>query len=425
MTLRPLWRRPAFLLLVPALVLVLLYSRAYLDGRDFAGYWLAVTANSAIFLFISAAPAAVSAALEASRLRSAGSIIATSSRPAFVVILQQIWPSLATAFGVQLFALLLLSRNTWGAPGESPIILLVAFAAILIFHTALGYCLGRLLPPVLSVPLALFVSYVWLGFTWSTPFFPLRYLAGLALVSCCRIDETMPLEAPAAAVIFSLLGAVAFTLIAARRWRGQRALTSIVLAGLATTLLGVGSVAGLNVARDLGPQPTKPREAAQLSCEGTSPQVCLYPEQDRTEVRTVLKRAYSNLARTGLPLAGSITASSEASTAATYNMAIGNDTTTDDLVYSFASSFVHPSVIADCPTGGKQRQASANVIVSWLTLEAARGIDKASGIPRGFFQEGRAAAISLTRLDPSEQVAWIEHNRRAILDCSTIPRPVP
>ncbi|MES2093200.1 MAG: hypothetical protein V4531_05235 [Actinomycetota bacterium] len=106
-------------------------------------------------------------------------------------------------------------------------------------------------------------------------------------------------------------------------------------------------------------------------------------------------------------------------------MAINSDATTDDLVYSFASSFVQPSVVADCPTGGDVRRATANVIVSWLTLQAARGIANASGIPKGFFREGRDAAISLTQVDPSEQVAWIEHNQRAILDCSAVPQPVP
>ncbi|WNY34082.1 hypothetical protein Q9Q99_00210 [Curtobacterium flaccumfaciens] len=78
-----------------------------------------------------------------------------------------------------------MSRDTWGAPGGPSPLVGLAFAGILFFHSCIGFALGRWLPPVVSIPLSLLVSYSWIGFTWSVDYFPLRYLAGLVMADCC------------------------------------------------------------------------------------------------------------------------------------------------------------------------------------------------------------------------------------------------
>ena len=350
---------------------------------------------------------------------------ASSTRTPACMVLQHTWPSLVAGVSVQSFGLVLVGRAAIGAPGGPPVLLLGAFAAILAFHTMLGYWLGRMLPPVVSVPSALFLSYVWLGFTWSVAYFPLRYLAGLALVSCCRIDQGMPIEAPVAAIAFSVPAALAFFLLAAVQGRDHRTRRRLLVRLTAAVLIAAGASGGLFLARHLGPQPLQPRDLAALTCEGSEPVVCLYPEQEDPGVRDVLKQAYANLSRTGILLAPSITASSRASTPDTYNMAVANNADANELIHSFSTAFFQPALIADCPTGAEQRRDTVNIIVSWLAMHAAQGITGANGIPFGFFQEGRDGAVALDSLDRAAEIEWIEYNRRAVLDCSRDPRPAP
>jgi hypothetical protein len=424
MLLLPIRRRPAAWLLLPALLLVLLYDYVYLNSRDYSGYWLAVTAQSAIFLYLSSAPAAASAALEGSRFRRAAAELQATGRPHASIVLQQIWPSLVVGGLIQTFGLLLLSRDSIGAPGGPPMLLLLAFAVIIVFHTLLGYLLGRTLPTVLSVPLAVLISYVWLGFAWATPYFPLRYLAGLALSGCCALDETMPSAAPWAAIAFSAIAAAGFALFVIIRARRTQIATAVAAIAIGTCL-ATGAAAGVALADDLPGEPHQPRPVAELRCEGESPEICLYPEQESDQTRLVLTGAYDAIESAGLSLAPRIAASNQPSTTDTYNMAINFQPTADELVYSYATSFLQPTVVGDCEDDYEARMEAAAIVVSWLTAQAASGVEGASGLAYGFFGTGESGARRLQTLPLESQAAWITQSIPALYDCDAQLPAVP
>lgn len=421
----PLRSRSAVWFLLPALLFVVLYAGAYVNLADSSGYWTAVTASSAIFLFISCAPAGASAAIEGSRARRGRITEIAPGRSEPVLIVQHIWPSYVLGLSVQAAAFLLVARTTWGAPGAFRVDIFAGFAAIILLHTAMGYALGRRLPIAVSIPLSVLLSYVWLGFTWSTPYFPLRYLAGLAISGCCRADETLDSRALVAATLFSVGAAMALLISAAIKWRTGHQSHRIIGGGAALVLLAGATVSGLSAARDLGPFPVTTRSAAELTCEGSQPEVCIYPEQDRASARQVLVQAYTNLAHDGLKLPPRMTASPAASDASSLNMALRTDSSSDEIVYSLATAFLSPQLYAECSDGFEARGTNVNVIVSWLTSRASRDIPGASGVPFGQFGEGLDASHELQSLATPRQVAWIDYNLRALTDCSMEPTQLP
>lgn len=341
------------------------------------------------------------------------------------LILQQIWPSYCLGLIVQAVAFLLVARTTWGAPGAVRIDIFATFAAIILLHTAAGYALGRRMPIAVSIPLSVLLSYVWLGFTWSTPYFPLRYLAGLAISGCCRTDVALDSRALLAANLFSVGAAMAFLVFAAIKWRTGNNGHRIFGAAAALLLLAGATVSSLSAARDLGPFPVTARNAAELRCDGSQPEVCLYPEQDRALVRQTLTQAYTNLNQDGVELPPRITASPAASDSTSLNMALRPHSSSDEMVYSFATSLLTPQLYADCPGGFEARNNNTNVIVSWLTDRASQGIRGATGVPFGQFGEGGDASRELQIVAMPRQVEWIEYNIRALTDCSMEPTQLP
>lgn len=423
------WRsRSAFLLFLPAAAFVVLYGVSYVDLTPISGYWTAVGAGSAIFLFISCALASVSGAIEGARARRGNLRRIALARPYVHVLFVQLWPSVVVAGIVQGLAFLMLAQDTWGAPGGVPILLPFAFAAIIFFHTAVGYALGRILPLPAGIPVALLLSYSWLGFTWSVNYFPLRYLAGLALSGCCRVDAQLDQHATLAALIFNLGAGIAVLLLTAMTApRLIRPLTLVTpVAGLA--LLVASGIVGLNVAQPLGPYPSQPRDQAQLRCDDGQPSICLYPELDyRNDPAATIRQAAANLENIGVPVPNRIIASGQASTADTLSVALRPVMSPSAIIYSFSTAFLQPQLITNCPGGGsdgiKTRSLAAATIINWLILRSSAGI--ADTPPSSRYPDGAAPAQQLLTLSDAEQVDWYTHNLAALTDCSLTPTTPP
>jgi len=126
---------------------------------------------------------------------------------------------------------------------------------------------------------------------------------------------------------------------------------------------------------------------------------------------------HHNVKSTGMSIPDRITASSSPSTNETLNMAIPVNGNRGILVYSFATTFLHPNLVGDC-RDSEDRLLTASIIVNWLERVASNGILGGDGLYLGGFADGAEPALALEKLDPSEQVAWIEGNREAILNCS-------
>lgn len=422
----PLRSRPALWLLLPALICVVAYARAFVDISGVRGYWLAVGSGSAIFLLFSCALAGVSAAIEGSRERRARQSEIPAARSGTAIVIGRLWPSILLGFLVQLAGFLIMSGGTWGAPGYVPVLVWAMLAAVIFFHAALGYCLGRLLPIAAAIPLALVVSYSWLGFTWSISYFPLRYLSGLVLVDCCSLDTTLDARGPIATIVFSLLAGLLLIVVARVKLRLQRP-ASILILGASIMGIAASTAVGLVIASGLGAQPVEPRPQAAARCHGSAPRICTYPEQvGSTDPSSTLRKAVSNLERLGVAVPATIRFTSKDSTAGTLNMAARPFMTPQQTLYSFTSAFMPPTVAVYCGNESdyNTRVRTSAVIQTWLLNQASEGLAPVDDTP-SLDQDGLDAYTSLERLTPAQQLRWYESNMPALERCDSQPTPVP
>ncbi len=424
------WRsRVALWLLLPAIACGYAFCGLYFDLSSVRGYWPAVVAGSAIFLFFPCAVASVSAAQEGARARRGRLSTVPHARREIQLVVAALWPSLACAAAVQLAAVLILSRGTWGTAATDPFTLVLlagAFVAILVLHTAMGYLLGRHLPLAASIPVALLLSYSWLGFTWSVNWFPLRYLSGLVLADCCSVDTALDARAPLAAIVFSL--GMGLLLIAAAVIRSTESTARLAIrwSSVAAAATAV-TVAGILIAGDLGYSPAVARPGSAAACSGTAPSVCLYPEvRGSGTAEGTLRRAVQNLESAGLPVPATVRMGDDARTDDTLSMVVTVGMTDAQVIHSLAVSFLPLSGAPACGTATdlQQRQATYSTVGAWIVRVAAQGIvDPASVQPVSAGQPGDHDALA--RLDPQRQLTWVEAALPSLEDCSVAPVPVP
>jgi hypothetical protein len=424
------WRsRVALWLLLPALACVYEFCGLYFDLSSVRGYWPAVVAGSAIFLFFPCAVASVSAAHEGARARRGGLSTSPHARREMQIVATALWPSLAAAVVVQLGAMLILSRGTWGTTATDPltIVLLVgAFVAILFLHTAMGYLVGRLLPLAASIPVALLLSYSWLGFTWSVSWFPLRYLSGLVLSDCCSVDTALDARAPLAAIVFSLGMGMLLIAAAVIRTAVSTGLLVIQWTSVAAAASAV-TITGILIVGNLGFSPAVARPAVEAACSGTAPAVCLYPEVRGTgEPEGTIRQAVHNLDAAGLPVPETVRMGAEPRTDDTLSMVVTVGMTDAQVIHSLAVSFLPLSGAPACSTTAdlQQRETTYSTVGAWIVHVAAQGIVDPSSV-RPVSAGQPAESDALARLDPRRQLAWVKAALPSLEDCSVAPVPVP
>lgn len=417
------WRSRFILwLFAPGLILIALFARQFFDRAPYAGYWPGVTAASAIFLLIPCAVVAVCGALEGSRTRRGRLSEIPTARPRVAIVVQQMWPVLLGGVVLQIVAVGLVARGTWGAPGTPDFRVILTFVAILFFHAALGYLLGVATPLAVSVPVSLLLSYIWLGFTWASTYFPLRYLAGLAISSCCRSDYVMDPRALVSASLFSVVAGVALFVCAIAALRG-RSLRSVVAVGTAIGLTVVATVGGIAIARPLGGSPMLERTADDLQCSGHAPQICLFPELLRyTDPRPALTAAWSSLNSEGVHLPARIVSSERATTVAQISMGLRPVETREQVVQSFVTAILQPELYrSGCKSGDELRRKNSSVILIWLSSHVGQG-----EVPGpSWYADGTASATKLAELPSHAQVEWVNANIPALTNCALSPSEVP
>ncbi|MCS6528700.1 hypothetical protein [Curtobacterium flaccumfaciens] len=345
------WRsRAAVWLLAPGLLGVVAYSVQFAAETTVAGYWPAAMAGSAIYLVFSCGVAATAGAWEGKRFRAAAPVIESSSRSSAAVVTDHLWTPLAAGLLLQLVAVALMSRDTWGAPGGPSPLVGLAFAGILFFHSCIGFALGRWVPPVASIPLSLLVSYSWLGFTWSVDYFPLRYLAGLVMADCCSVETALDVRAPVIATAFSVLAGCSLLVITvARRSSGNSVHRFGVPIGASS--FAVITLVALTAGSVLGAAPIVDRPQAQAICSGAAPTICLFPEQrDSDDSQSVIRKAVENIGRSGITVPSTIRASNAPSTPDVLNMIVQVRMTDADLLHSITTSLLGDAEVAYCGT---------------------------------------------------------------------------
>lgn len=415
------WRsRAALWLLIPGLLGVVAYSVQFADETSVAGYWLAAMAGSAIYLVFSCGVAATAGAWEGKRFRAGTPVIESSSRSSAAVVTDHLWTPLAAGLLLQLVAVALMSRDTWGAPGGPSPLVGLAFAGILFFHSCIGFALGRWLPPVVSIPLSLLVSYSWLGFTWSVDYFPLRYLAGLVMADCCSVETALDIRAPVIVTAFSLLAGCSLLVIAvARRSSGDRARRFGLQIG-ASSFVVIALIA-LTSGAGLGAAPIVDRPQAQAICSGAAPTICLFPEQRATDdSQLVIRKAAENLGRSGMKVPSTIRASNAPSTPDVLNMIVQVRMTDADVLHSITTSLLGDAEVAHCGAeeDDAERLNDAAVADRWLIDVAAEGIVNTDQVEPALELDDPDVLRDLRRAPVPAQAAWVTATIDRLTDCS-------
>lgn len=427
---RPLvpWRnRAALWVTLPGLAGVVGYTVQFGSQTTVVGYWPAATASAAIYLIFSCAVAAVSGAWEGRRYQTLLVSMRTSGRPTAAVLAQLLLPPVTAGVIVQLVGVGIASAHSWGSPGGPSPVVLLATVSIVFFHTCLGFALGRWLPSVAGVPVALLVSYCWLGFTWAVDYFPLRYLAGLIMSDCCSVETAMDGRAPAIAMLFSLLGGVALLVVGvsdrSTSARGRR-FGLPVGAGLLSSTTALCLVAGTG----LGASPITERARSEATCSGTRPTICLFPEQvRRSDPERVIRHAARNLEAAGLSLPATIRSSNRPSTSTTLNMVVQVDMTDADLVHSITTALLPDTIASSCGSGrdDDQRLEDAALVDRWLIDVASAGLVDPEAVEPAVEMQDPSTLAALERAPLEEQVRWVEQTSDRLTDCSAGPVPVP
>jgi hypothetical protein len=426
---RTAWRQPPVFLTAVAMVLIFLYWSTFVRSDNFEGYWVSTVTNATIFLIFSCSVSSVSAAIAAARARRGGLWGMPSARGRARIAVRMLWPALLGGVVAQFFGLALLVPATLGAPGRFPVEVCVSWLSILLLHTSIGFLLGRFLPMVASIPLAIFVTYAWLGFTWAVDYFPIRYLSGLILVACCSVETRLDERAVQTVVVFSVLAAAAiFVSAVAPPLNLGRSLTTLSWTGTIVCIT-IAAILGLNLAHGLGAQPLQPRPQSEQQCSGSAPVICLFPEQyAQRDPRLVLTKAYANLRDQGVAVPNTISGGTGvASDAQALRMVISTKSTPELLVRSLAASLLPDDLAPYCGDGsdyGKRVDVAA-VATWWLASVAGTGQRADFSIPTtNYGQEAAEMIGKFQKLTPEEQRSWYFLAVPALSDCAAKPLAV-
>ncbi|WP_380284484.1 hypothetical protein [Kitasatospora purpeofusca] len=385
-------------------------------------YGLAAAGHASLALPFACAACAACGAWEGGRLQRGGVFGRSPVRSAPAITAPVLLPvaamgglGMAAALGTAVLA----GGTVDGVPQPG---LFAVWAGLLLANTLVGSVVGRVLAPVVAVPLALVSSFVLNAYPAAFDTYWPRHLVGGGLSDCCAVDQVLDGRAVAGSLVFS--GAVCAAAVLLIRRRGT---PLAVAAALAVTAGGVA--AGGWTARDLGPEPVRARSAAALVCDDGRPRVCLWPELggDRSAmVRTEVRQVAATLAGRGVAVPEGFTMAARPGPGEA-KLGVPTDALARDVAPAVVGGLLPRA--PDCARRGDPYPAAAAVgtATAWLTARA--GPDGATVPPAGiggrFTEEDAARAARLVRLPEETQLAWYRATATALADCGTLPPPLP
>ncbi|MFF2043159.1 hypothetical protein ACFVVX_22320 [Kitasatospora sp. NPDC058170] len=303
---------------------------------------------------------------------------------------------------------------------------LAVWAGLLLANALVGSIVGRVLAPVVAVPLALVGSFVLNAYPASFDAFWLRHLVGGGLSDCCAVDQVLDGRAVWSSLAFS--GAVCAAAALVIRYRGAAAASALALAVTAGGIALAGSLA-----QGLGPAPVRARPAADLVCDDGRPRICLWPELGGTRsglVREEARRVVGQLAEHGVPAPAALTMAAEPGPG---EAKLGVPTTArpQDVAPGVVSGLL-PAAPA-CARRGEPYPAgaAAGPVTAWLTAQAAPGpAGAATGTAPGvaappesgrFGEQDLALAEQVLRLPREAQLDWYRRTAESLRHCATDP----
>ncbi|MEV0531998.1 hypothetical protein [Kitasatospora sp. NPDC050463] len=312
------------------------------------------------------------------------------------------------------------------APG-----VLAVWVGLLLANTLVGSIVGRVLAPVVAVPLALVSSFVLNAYPASFDAYWLRHLVGGGLSDCCAVDQVLDQKAVSSSLAFS--GAVCAAAVLLIRYRGAPA----ALAGaLAVTAAGVALAA--QPAQGLGPEPVLDRPATALVCDHGRPRVCLWPELGGTRagpVRDEARRVVTTLAGHGVPVPATLTMAARPGPGEA-KLGIPTTARVQDVAPGVVGGLLPRA--PDCARSGAPYPAgaAAGPVTAWLTAKATpdspapdrtaperTASNGTTADTRGRFgAQDAALAEQVLRLPREAQLDWYLATTEALRHCDT-PAP--
>ncbi|MFG2734515.1 hypothetical protein ACGFX7_06790 [Streptomyces harbinensis] len=367
----------------------------------------AAAANSALeALFVPAAACAGCAAWEAWRLRRAGIWRLPHGRGRYAVAANALAPvALLGAAG-----LLTSLASAWvelrAVPDLAGVPMLLTGVLVLVSHSAVGFLLGSLLPGLLSAPLMLLASYLWMGMP-ATMEPPLRYLNGLPTGSV-QVTETFAVGSWAAPGLLAL-GLVAGTMAAVAPLLRQVAVRVLATAGCVTAA-ALGAYA---IVADWEYEPRTVPRAFTPVCAGEAPAVCVPPEYRAAlpGAREAADEVVPLLAAAGFTVPERILMQSDNAPLPENTWLFYTSPRLDDSGHrtSIAYSPLPPS--RRCPLGTAGDWEAEQMARTWLWLTA--------GEPRtgDRFEETMGAAEEIRALPVAEQQEWFRDMEDRLTVC--------
>lgn len=419
---RPLASRAAIYIFPPAVVLTVLFYFGEGNPSGVEGYWVGAVSSATVYTVFSCGSGSLAAAIEGSRVRRSRPLALAPVRSELRIAVMLLWPVVLMGLIVQATGFVLIAGPNLGSPGRFPIEVVGAWVAMILFHVSVGYLIGVALPMAASVPLALLVSYVWLGFTWSSSYIPLRYLSGLAISGCCAVYSDLASESTLSVSIFSAAGVLTVALLIQWHARQRRLKRMIGLLGCAIPIT-IGAILGLHVASGLGGYPSPPRDASKLSCERTLvAEICLFPEQlwkvSPNPVDTI-DNALVNIRASGIRTPERVSAAlPELNRKDTVVMLFRRDFTPVDTLHSLSTSFGYLDTERACSRDVHDPERP------WIVSQAVGALVyyyATNGRTDPFISDVDVQRLvsEILESDRELQAEWVERARRALVDCET------
>lgn len=381
------------------------------------GYWPSAVGAATFALPFVAPACAAAGAWEGARFTRGNVAGWAPARSGLAIALPLLVPVIALgALGMAVAVVLTISTARPQA-GMPPVGMALAWLVVLIAHALAGFLLGKRLPLVVAVSLALVLSFVLTAYPAAMEPVWLRHMVTGGMTSCCSLGQAPDWQAAASAVVLAcgVIAAAAVALTAAAV-RLRRALTG---AALVAGLAGSGFLA-----HGLPADPVVARAAEQLQCAGDHPRVCLWPELSGRAgmVRHNAAEARRRLQQAGLAVPDTLTMEEHPDTRAAF---IGSwpDPTPSVVRAGVGTSLLPPDAPACAQSGSPYPGADAyGPTAAWLSLTAGAASEDVAG---HYGAKETAVATGVRHAGGDEQLAWFRRNSTALRDCTTHPAPAP
>ncbi|UYM06121.1 DUF7224 domain-containing protein [Solicola gregarius] len=322
-------------------------------------YALAATSHAEAAIWVLAPLAAMCAAWEGYRLRRSEWLAQPRSRHLAVVVGWALVPVIGVAWAAFLSGIVLKVLPSTPDLRVTGLGLLILLAWI-----TLGFGVGLNVHAVIALPTVLVAGYCWFAFPPAfTPFW-MRHVTG-DLHACCSIETDLaPMVPIAVCLVAAGLSLGGFALVRSRTpptrtaWWAVAPVPVIVSVALAAVMVD-----------NLGPAPAVRRDVA-MSCHGSNPEVCVYPEREGglSDLASAASASYRTWARMGFDGPAELSEARAAFRGAT-SLYASTDRTQSQLTAAVVEAVV-PRHFRRCDTAPAVARSASRQLAAWLALTA-------------------------------------------------------